>query len=412
MAEYSELNALQAKWLACMLEDISLVDKTSIVPSFVGEGYRDIFSYFKLCRKENRLPEPMDFVKKYPASYDCFEQVVGELENDLGYLKSKFGEYEKTIVEILKDVHIHKATEQFNRGKIDRELFIAKCNEIDSIATAQKRKCTSSRAKELLLDKKQNLFIPHYDSISESLALEQHSFVIIAAGTGGGKSTFAMNVMDRMVDEYPVLYFNMEMGEAPFLQRWVATRNGIPLKEIRENFEAYVDKADFIDECDVELYNESLDLEEMRAAIARHDQQEHFIVFIDNISNISSPQGKSLYETTTYIAKSIRAMALAYNCTVFGLCQVSRPDKSKIKRITTKDGRVLKETPPPTLTSLRDSGELEQSADKVFLLYEEYEEGVDDLVYKVEIAKNRNNTPGEVFEMYFNKSTLQINEIV
>ena len=57
----------------------------------------------------------------------------------------------------------------------------------------------------------------------------------------------------------------------------------------------------------------------------------------------------------TNIAKRIRGICLDYNCTVFGLCQLSRESQ--------------KEEREPKLQDLRDSGEIEQSARKVILLY-------------------------------------------
>ena len=57
----------------------------------------------------------------------------------------------------------------------------------------------------------------------------------------------------------------------------------------------------------------------------------------------------------TNIAKRIRGLCLDYNCTIFGLCQLSRESQ--------------KEEREPKLQDLRDSGEIEQSARKVLLLY-------------------------------------------
>ena len=75
---------------------------------------------------------------------------------------------------------------------------------------------------------------------------------------------------------------------------------------------------------------------------------------MDHIGLING-DGNSLYEKMTNIAKKIRGMCLDYNCTIFGLCQLSRESQ--------------KEEREPKLQDLRDSGEIEQSARKVILLY-------------------------------------------
>ena len=59
----------------------------------------------------------------------------------------------------------------------------------------------------------------------------------------------------------------------------------------------------------------------------------------------------------TEIAKELRRISINYDCTIIGLCQLSR--------------EAQKENKIPTLQDLRDSGEIEQSARKVIFLYNE-----------------------------------------
>ena len=114
-------------------------------------------------------------------------------------------------------------------------------------------------------------------------------------------------------------------------------------------------------------------MQEMENTIANTLGDRHIIAIIDHIGLIRGT-GKSLYEKMTEIAKEIRRLSMNYNCTIIGLCQLSR-DGQRGERA-------------PTLQDLRDSGEIEQSARNVLLLYnpEPTEEQIQHM--KVIIGKN------------------------
>lgn len=88
-----------------------------------------------------------------------------------------------------------------------------------------------------------------------------------------------------------------------------------------------------------------------------HDQSRHFIVFIDHLGLISA-RGRTSYEIATKVAKELRKISLDNNCTIIALCQLNRDSAKENK---------------PSLSMLRDSGEIEQSARKVMFVWEENE---------------------------------------
>ena len=113
-------------------------------------------------------------------------------------------------------------------------------------------------------------------------------------------------------------------------------------------------KLDEIEERKIILINNSQSIEGIEKTISRIKDNRKLIVILDHIGLINGT-GNSLYEKMTNIAKRIRGLCLDYNCTIFGLCQLSRESQ--------------KEERPPKLQDLRDSGEIEQSARKVILLH-------------------------------------------
>ena len=97
-------------------------------------------------------------------------------------------------------------------------------------------------------------------------------------------------------------------------------------------------------------------------------------MFLDHIGLVKA-SGNSLYEKMTNVAKDLRTICLDCNCTIIGLCQLSRGSQ--------------KNNEMPKLQDLRDSGEIEQSARKVVLLYDEEKDSTNENHnMKMIIAKN------------------------
>jgi replicative DNA helicase len=132
--------------------------------------------------------------------------------------------------------------------------------------------------------------------------------------------------------------------------------------------------------------------------VKHKDKKRHTILFIDHLGLTRADNTKSLYEQATEVAKQLRQMCLEYDCTIISASQLNR-------------GAYMSEK--PTLSQLKDSGELENSASKVILLYRS---GSDDgknpiSQINIDIVKNRDGVTGYV-EMEYNKQKQIFKEIV
>ena len=99
-------------------------------------------------------------------------------------------------------------------------------------------------------------------------------------------------------------------------------------------------------------------------------------------------KGGTRAEEVAEISKSLALMARRHKLLVLELSQLSRPAKNAKGK-----------TPPPTLSSLRESGQLEQDADVVALLYRTGE--AEDARRELFIAKNKEGRIGRM-ELSFN----------
>ena len=76
------------------------------------------------------------------------------------------------------------------------------------------------------------LELKHFPQLSKIAKFKIHDSIVIAGDTGGGKSSLAINFLNDLNDEYPVIYNNLEMGHLLILRRLVAIRTGIALDRI------------------------------------------------------------------------------------------------------------------------------------------------------------------------------------
>ena len=169
-----------------------------------------------------------------------------------------------------------------------------------------------------------------YPILDNNLNISEHDLVILAGATGGGKTTFALNLLNNMSKNYQCYYFNMEMGKNILYKRLVAMQTGIELKYLNnfdnltlEQKQKVKDALYEIEKRKIILLNKSQNIADVKKQIANIRNDKHTIVFLDHIGLIKSG-GNSLYEKMTNIAKELRSISLDYNCTIIGLCQLSR----------------------------------------------------------------------------------------
>lgn len=123
--------------------------------------------------------------------------------------------------------------------------------------------------------------------------------------------------------------------------------------------------------------------------IAAYTRAKRFdVIYIDYLTLIQAP-GRTEFDQATYISKALHRLAQDTGVTVIALSQLSRPESGKVK--------------PPTLASLRSSGQIEQDADIVMFIYRE-EPGMLRSRRILAVAKNKEGETGRV-PLLFNGET-------
>ena len=232
--------------------------------------------------------------------------------------------------------------------------------------------------------------------LNEVLKAELGNIVIIGAYPGDGKTALALQCAARFGKKHNVGYFSFESKASRLYDRHVAREALISSAAINanklteEDFKTIIALRDKLAGTRVTI----IDAVGMTAAdIAAYSQAKHFdVIFVDYIQQVEQPAGGPMkdFERVTCVSRELQKFAVRTDTAVISLSQLSRPDKVKIK-YKGDDGEwhVRSITPPPTIGDLRSSGQIEQDADIILLMWrEDYD--IKDSPRIIQVAKNRN----------------------
>lgn len=233
------------------------------------------------------------------------------------------------------------------------------------------------------------------DLDEKTLGLHPGQFVVIAGRPGMGKTALAIQVaMHCGIAGGKALVFEMEMERRELVQRELANEARVSLMDIRRGTldNEQVERLERADEKirDARVYIDerpALSIAQIRARVRRVKRRHGLdLVVVDHIG-LARGHGEKRYEQIGSISRGLKEIAKEFKVPVIGLSQLNRG----VEQLTNKR---------PKLSDLRESGDIEQDADVVLLMYrDEYynADTVDKGIAEVEIAKQRNGPVGRVF---------------
>lgn len=227
--------------------------------------------------------------------------------------------------------------------------------------------------------------------------------IVVAAGTGVGKSAFAAAIANHNL-EAGVLLFSLEMLGREVASRMVCMRAGVDSRRYDLGWLTPMER----EQCDTEAArltgNLWLDdtagtnIAALRAKALRWIAKHHVaMVIVDYLGLVDEKiEGGNRVQVVGAISRGLKMLAMEAKVPVVALHQLNR-DSAKEKR-------------EPQLHDLRDSGNVEQDANQVILLHRQEQcEGVDKI--KVRVAKNRGG-PISSTVLNFRRQCTRFEEIV
>lgn len=414
MIDRETLKESQVCLIGYLLENIKNIDTLSITKEYLkdftvqGEKYnfKYIFERIEQIHKENRDNELLlELVNDELIGKDKLVQLVnGNTFEKLASIK----EMERIIIQAHKEDLLKEAYTKLKNGECDINKYAETVKQINQLGTVKQENVTEEDLKKCLNSDNKTIKGLGLPRLEACLKMKEHDFMVISAsGTGGGKTALALNMLSELSKHYQCVYFNMEMAEEDIKERLVSIESSVPMETL-ERYKYITDKElkNKIDEAmkeigehkRIDIHTGAKSLEAIKATINRMDPEEHIIVFIDHIGMIRGFSRSSLYEKTTEIAKTLRAMALNHNITMIALSQVSRQQN---QQGNTRN----RENEAPTLSRLKESGEIENSARQVIFIYFKTEDN-----YFIHIAKNTRGAVGIDIPITFTKNTMTIRE--
>lgn len=382
----------EAQLLGILALHNEMFEVLQIKPSYLFiKKNQQLLSIMLDSYEKNGVLTPKELLEKNLSIIDDILEIY-ETQLITSNYKKEFFILQKEIIEFYKEDIILKLNEQLKNNEIDYETFVNKINKLQEIQISD---VTHSLTKEDLISNitndKKEVLIRNYPKINNVLKLVQGDFLIIGATTGVGKSGLLLNLMNGLMDDYQCIYFNMEMSISTIYKRILSIRSDVPLSYL-DNPTKYqqtlIEKAsEEIEKNNVYVEHKATDIISIKSIIKKlKNHNKHTIIFLDHLGLIKTDK-KSLYEQATEVSKALRQICLDYDCTIIGASQLNRSAYGSEEI---------------TLSMLKDSGELENSASKVILMYRDKEEVKDNpqVTMYLEIAKNRDGQLGIIKTNY------------
>lgn len=397
---------IERELVSLVLNKNEIIDFLQIKPKYLSNNkIAKILEYSIECYKNNKVVSPTKILELH-KDFDI--DLFAELLIDVFYQENTWREQlkvaEETIIINYKEDYIKILNNKLERKEISYKEFTDKIKKLDLIQlTNRTSELTALEILNNINETKSRIFLNGFQKLNDTLKIVQGDFVIVGATTGAGKSGFLLNLMNSLMGDYQCMYFNMEMSKSTIYKRLISIRSGVPINYINNPTEYQKqligEAIKEIERNKVIVEHKANDIKNIKSLLAKvKDENKHTILFIDHLGLTRCDERKSLYEQTTEVAKQLRQMCLEYDCTVIGASQLNRGAYNS-EQIT--------------LSMLKDSGELENSASKVILLYRDSSSNKEDLqvVMNVDIAKNRDGITG-IIKMEYDKTKQIFKEIV
>ena len=237
--------------------------------------------------------------------------------------------------------------------------------------------------------------------------LNKSDLIIIGARPGMGKTSFVLGMARHVAikEGKKVCFFSLEMSRDQVAQRLLSSEACIKSEQLRtgrlvsDEWSRLIQATEILSRADLYIDESTgITVPEMKSKVRRRGGVD--LIIVDYLGLMELPrddQSKAenrVYEVTK-ITRSLKLMAKELNVPVVVCSQLRRASS------------VEKESNRPSLSSLRDSGSIEQDADIVLFLHREGyyraatpEQAADEHDATCIVAKNRHGEVGDV-EMYW-----------
>lgn len=325
---------------------------------------KNISTYVDIVREKSRLRD-LIMVMQYGsrAGYDCepVDEVIGQIEMDLLDIMRKGRKFQqRTMREIAQDT-------------------IANLDRLRSMHTVCIGKSTGLEQLDVA-----------------TTGLRNGEYYVFGARPGQGKSSLCcQSIRENSKRNIPTAFFSVEMTEDQIMQRFLAMETGMSISDLRDPRNLSKDEmlrvsrsASEIGEWPIMIDDSSrLTIQELSARARLFAAKGAEVIYVDYLQRVKG-DGDKLFEQVTHVSEGLCELAKSSKIPVVALSQLRRNEESA-----------------PSLEDLRQSGQIEQDAHGVFLLWRPKKgssyTGEDEII----LSKQRDGPSGGHVNVYFHGPT-------
>ena len=355
---------------------------------------------FYLLREAYKKKEPADITYLSQRLSELPEDKVNDTLLEIVRLSPMGFEVRADVNTITSEYQAKKANKILSECAIDgSNVYEKTADVIKSLGDIVKPTNNAKSIAEMVEVNRPNCFIPKENGIrigfseidSDLGGLESGDMIIIGARPSVGKTAFALQIADYMAKcGIRTMLFNLEMTEKQIYERMIARESGIPLYRIRTGTKYLNDEEEIRFDAANEVLSRMPNLHFVTGGQTVADirktvkEKKTEVVIIDYLQLITP---ENYYKGNRYaevgaISHGLKAIARDMNIPIIVLTQLNREvEKRKDKK--------------PTMADLRESGDVEQDASVIMLLYNESEDS--DTRKCLRLEKNRQGTKGTYF---------------
>ena len=224
--------------------------------------------------------------------------------------------------------------------------------------------------------------------------VEMGDMVILGGYPSTGKTALAVSMAYHQAKSHRVGFYSMETNRYKLADRLISNLVGIEMSAIKNNqitgeqWQRVEAQSDRIRARQLELVEASgMTVQDIKSdALA----QRYEIVYIDYLQLVE-PENRKMNRTeqVSGISRGLQKLARKLGMLVVALSQLSRAEH------TSKNEQV-----EPTMSDLRESGQIEQDADAIMLLYLEKPNQPEESLRILKVAKNKEGIRGRIYLVF------------
>lgn len=228
-----------------------------------------------------------------------------------------------------------------------------------------------------------------FGAFDDKLSTEKGDVVVLAGRPSDGKSAIMLQFAYHMAQKYRVGIFSFETLQPKLTDRLVSHVSKIQFPKVKQGDLRLEDWQRF-NSCAPTISSRNMEFIEA-AGMTVNDilgitlARRYEVIFIDYVQQITPMvhRGGTRNDEVAGISKALATMARQHKVMVVELSQLSRPQKTRAGSYQ-----------PPAMSDLRESGQLEQDADVIMMLYRTNPESPDS-PREMYVAKNKEGTLGK-----------------